>query len=245
VSREPRSNALGQPVGRALPGWVGRPAPSRDPIPGRLCRLEPLVAAVHADALHEAFSEDPDEGQWTYLPYGPFETAEDYREWADLAEKSSDDLFFAIVDEAGGRAVGVASYLRIMPAMGSIEVGHLRYARVLQKTAAATEAMYLMMRNVFERLGYRRYEWKCDSLNAPSLAAARRLGFRFEGTFRNHFVLKGRNRDTSWLSITDDEWPGIRDALEAWLDPRNFDETGRQRRALRDLMPGEPRSDQS
>jgi RimJ/RimL family protein N-acetyltransferase len=149
-----------------------------------------------------------------------------------------DVLFFAIVDLGCNEPVGVASYLGMAPESGSIEVGHLRFAPALQRTAGATEAMYLMMRHVFDDLGYRRYEWKCDSLNRPSLSAAHRLGFRFEGTFRNHLVSKGRSRDTSWLSITDEEWPGIRAGLESWLDPENFDAAGRQRQPLSVSMPG-------
>lgn len=227
---------MGQPVGRALPGWMDRPMPSRQTMQGRLCRLEALDAARHSDALHAAYEADPDAREWTYLPYGPFETADAYRAWVESVQSLADEIFFAIVDEQRDEPVGVASYLRIFPRIGSIEVGHLRYARALQRTTAATEAMYLMMRNAFEELGYRRYEWKCDSLNAPSLAAARRLGFRFEGTFRNHLVMKGRNRDTSWLSIIDEEWPCVRSGLEAWLDPTNFDVGGRQKRPLCDLM---------
>ncbi len=233
----PRENELGQPIGRALEGWKGARSPSREPIEGERCRLEPLAAARHAEALHAAYAENRDGGNWTYLPYGPFDSTEAYAAWVREHEALDDTIFFAIVDRASGAPVGVASFLRIDPEMGSIEVGHLCYAPALQRTPVSTEAMYLMMRRVFDDWGYRRYEWKCDSLNAPSLAAARRLGFRFEGTFRNHVVMKGRNRDTSWLSILDDEWPALRDGLEAWLDPSNFDASDRQRRALRDFMP--------
>ncbi|MHA7837440.1 MAG: GNAT family N-acetyltransferase [bacterium] len=175
---------------------------------------------------------------WTSLPYGPFETALAYREWVESVQSLSSEIFFAIIAESRDRPVGVASYLRIAPEMGSIEVGHLRHSRLLQRTTAATEALYLMMHDVFETHGDRRLEWKCDSLNAPSLAAARRLGFRLEGVFRNHLVVKGRKRDTSWLSITVEEWPKIRQALEAWLTPDNFDSAGRERRPLSALMRG-------
>ena len=149
-----------------------------------------------------------------------------------------DTQFFTILEQAGGRPLGVAAYLRIDPANGSIEVGHLRFSSLLQRRPAATEAMYLMMRHAFDELGYRRYEWKCDSRNAPSLAAAVRLGFRLEGTFRQAMVLKGRNRDTTWLSILDTEWPLVRSALEAWLSPANFDEDGRQRQGLAEIRAG-------
>jgi RimJ/RimL family protein N-acetyltransferase len=202
---------------------------------GRLCRLEALTAADHAAALHAAYAADVDGRNWTYLPYGPFETAAEYTRWVEWAEAQEDPVFYAIVDRATQRPVGVASYLRIDPAAGSIEVGHLRYAPALQRTPASTEAMYLMMRRAFDELGYRRYEWKCDALNAPSVAAAKRLGFRFEGIFRQAVVTKGRNRDTAWLSIVDGEWAVLRTALERWLDASNFDARGAQRSSLRAL----------
>ncbi len=232
-----RTNRLGQPIGADLAQWQGAAVPDRETLVGRRCRLEALDAERHAEPLHAAYCEDGDGRNWTYLPYGPFSSATEYRRWAERMQSEADPIAFAIVDAAHDRAVGVATFLRIDPPNGSIEVGHLSFAPALQRSPTSTEAMYLMMRRVFEDWGYRRYEWKCDSLNAPSLAAARRLGFRFEGTFRNHVVMKGRNRDTSWLSILDDEWPALRDGLEAWLDPSNFDASDRQRRALRDFMP--------
>jgi RimJ/RimL family protein N-acetyltransferase len=204
---------------------------------GARCRLESLSAALHAESLHEAYREASDGRDWTYLPYGPFETFAAYRACVCGFEALEGTFFFAIVDRAGDRAVGVSAFLRASPEVGSIEVGHLSYAPVLQRSAMATEAMYLMMRRAFDDWGTRRYEWKCDRLNAPSRAAARRLGFRFEGLFRQHAVTKGRSRDTAWYSITDQEWPGIREALERWLDPANFDETGRQRSSLSTWMP--------
>jgi RimJ/RimL family protein N-acetyltransferase len=161
---------------------------------------------------------------------------DDLTAWARSVEKDDDPLFFSIIDLATSRSVGWASYLRIDPEMGSIEVGHIAYSPTLQRTAAATEAMYLMMRRVFDELAYRRYEWKCDSLNAPSWNAAERLGFRHEGIHRQALVRYGRNRDNAWFSILDSEWPGIREALEHWLDPVNFDNDGRQRRRLTDFM---------
>ncbi len=199
---------------------------------GRTCRLEPLDADAHADALHEAYALDTDGRGWTYLPYGPFASAADYRGWSEEAAASDDPLFFAILD-ADGAPLGVASYLRIMPAIGTVEVGHIHLAPPLQRTRAATEAMYLMMRRAFDELGYRRYEWKCDDLNAPSRHAAERLGFTYEGTHRQATIYKGRNRDTAWYSILDREWSRVRATLEAWLDPGNFDAEGRQRAPLR------------
>jgi RimJ/RimL family protein N-acetyltransferase len=199
---------------------------------GRLCRLEPLEAGQHTEALFEAHALDAEGRNWTYLPYGPFASLEALASVVRSFEASEDPLFFAVIDLATERAVGWASYLRLNPEMGSIEVGHLAYSPLLQRTPAATEAMYLMMRRAFDELGYRRYEWKCNSLNAPSWSAAERLGFIYEGTFRQAWVQKGRNRDQAWFSIIDREWPAVRSALERWLDPSNFDATGRQRRRL-------------
>ena len=220
------------PVGPALPRWRARPRPPRTPIIGRSCRLEPLDAARHAAALHAAYGADAAGRGWTYLPYGPFADEVAFRSWVEEMARQDDPLFFAIVDPSGN-PIGMASYLRIAPAAGSIEVGHIHYAPALQRTRAATEAMYLMMRRAFDELGYRRYEWKCDDLNAASLRAADRLGFVYEGTFRQHTVYKGRSRDTAWYSIIDTDWPAVRRVFEAWLDPANFDERGRQRTPLR------------
>ncbi len=230
-------NALGQPVGVPVPGWSGARAPDRTTLLGSRCRLEALDAERHAEGLHAAYAENRDGGNWTYLPYGPFSSSGEYREWAAAMQDVDDPYFFVIVDGSSETPIGVASYLRVVPLMGSIEVGHLNFSPALQRTLVSTEAMYLMMKRVFDDWGYRRYEWKCDSLNAPSVAAAKRLGFRYEGIFRNQVVVKGRNRDTAWFSMTDEEWPAIRDAMESWLDPRNFDDGGSQRRRLGDLMP--------
>lgn len=224
-------NPLGQPVGRPLPDWRPAARPPREPMTGRFCRVEPLEPARHAADLWAANALDARGANWTYLPYGPFPTEADYRAWMDATCLGADPLFHAIVDLATGRAVGVASYLRIFPAEGSIEVGHLAYSPLLQRRPAATEAMYLLMRRAFA-LGYRRYEWKCDALNAPSRAAAERLGFRFEGIFRQAVVIKHRNRDTAWFSILDGEWPAVRAEFERWLAPDNFDATGTQRTPL-------------
>lgn len=225
-------NALGQPIGFSLPGWSARPRPPRQAMAGRYCRVEPIDPDAHAEALHRANARDAEGRIWTYLGYGPFASLGDYRAWMEQACLGDDPLFHAIVDGKSGDAVGVASYLRIDPPMGVIEVGHINYSPALQHTRAATEAMYLMMRRVFDELGYRRYEWKCDALNAPSRAAAERLGFTYEGIFRQAMIYKGRNRDTAWYSIVDGEWPRLRDAFEAWLDPANFDGEGKQRARL-------------
>lgn len=227
-----RVNSLGQPIGFPLPGWSARPRPPRTAIEGRFCRVEPIEVDRHAADLHAANLEDKAGRNWTYLAYGPFERLEDYRDWIRGTCLGDDPLFHAIVDRGTGRAVGVASYLRIDPAPGVIEVGHINYAPPLQRSAAATEAMFLMMRRVFDELGYRRYEWKCDALNAPSRAAALRLGFQFEGIFRQATVYKGRNRDTAWYAIIDRDWPALKARYERWLDPTNFDASGRQRTKL-------------
>jgi RimJ/RimL family protein N-acetyltransferase len=199
---------------------------------GRYCRLEPLDVERHAAQLHAGNSEDVAGVNWTYLPVGPFRDFAGYRAWLEQVAKGEDPQFHAIIDTETGEAQGVASFLRIDPVMGAIEVGHINYSPRLQRRRAATEAMYLMMRRVFEELGYRRYEWKCDSLNAPSRVAAQRLGFRFEGIFRQAVVYKARNRDTAWFSIIDREWPALRKAFERWLEPANFDAAGRQRTSL-------------
>ncbi len=199
---------------------------------GTFCRVEPLDIDAHASDLFKAFRKDTNNGNWTYLAYGPFETEADLREWMARTCMGDDPLFHAIVDNETDQAVGVASYLRIEPAVGVIETGHIHYSPLLQRRPAATEAMFLMMRRVFHELGYRRYEWKCDALNAPSRRAAERLGFRFEGIFRQATVYKGRNRDSAWYSVLDREWPLLEPAFCRWLDPGNFDERGRQKTSL-------------
>jgi len=227
-------NYLGQPIGPSLPEWSPPPHPEPERLPGRFCRLEPLDADRHAEALFAANARDAEGRMWTYLPYGPFSDIESYREWVQAAGASRDPLFFAIVDAASERAAGIAGYLRITPASGSIEVGHLAYSPLLQRTPAATEAIYLLMERAF-RLGYRRFEWKCDALNAPSRNAAQRLGFSYEGLFRQATVYKGRSRDTAWYSVIDAEWPALREAFQQWLAPENFDPKGRQRLRLSEL----------
>lgn len=226
-----RTNAFGQPIGEAVDAWSPRERPPRTPMAGRFCRVEPVDLDRHALDLFESSRLDRDGRNWTYLGTDAPLDLESYRDW--LARFGDDPMLHAIVDARSGKAAGVAAYLRIDPASGVIEVGHINYSPLLQRTAAATEAMYLMMRRAFDELGYRRYEWKCDNLNAPSRAAAKRLGFTFEGVFRQALVYKGRNRDTAWFSIIDEEWPAIRAEFERWLAPENFDPEGRQRTSLR------------
>ena len=226
-----RINAFGQPIGPALPDWSPRPRPPRTPMTGRTCRVVPLETA-HATDLFATFNAASDRRGWTYLGDEMADSETSYRARFAAMAASEDPLFHAILDRDGGAALGIASYLRIDPGNGVIEVGHLHFGPQLQRRPAATEAMALMMARAFDELGYRRYEWKCDSLNAPSRAAALRLGFTFEGIFRNAVVVKGRSRDTAWFSITDAEWPKVRAGFAAWLDPVNFDAEGRQRHGL-------------
>lgn len=227
-------NALGQPIGFPLPEWTAPPRPPSATLTGLYCRVEPLDPDRHSADLHSANNLDPSGRAFTYLSSGPFDTLDAYRQWINTTCLGHDPLFHAIIDSNTGKAAGVASYMRIDPPNGVIEVGHLNFSPLLQQTRAATEAMHLMMKNAFA-LGYRRYEWKCDSLNAPSRAAARRLGFSYEGRFIQAIVYKGRNRDTDWFSITDREWPAIRAAHEQWLAPGNFDPQGRQKASLSSL----------
>lgn len=227
-----RRNHLGQPIGFPVPGWKPRPAPPRTPMIGHFARVEPLDPARHAAPLFAAYAEDREGRLWTYLPRGPYATLDEYRRWAEEAASRDDPLTHAIIDNSTGEAVGTAAYMRIEAAVGVIEVGSITYSPHLQRTPAATDAMYLMMRRVFDELGYRRYEWKCDALNAPSRAAALRLGFQFEGIFRQATVYKSRNRDTAWYAIVDRDWPALKARYHRWLDPANFDAAGRQRRSL-------------
>ena len=229
-------NHLDQPVGFPVPNWQPCQPPPRTAMTGSYCRLEALDPDSHAEQLYHAYVAERHDGDWTYLPYGPYDSFEPYRSWVESVYDVDDPVFFAIIDLKTDKAVGVASYLRIAPAIGSIEVGHIHYSPMLQKQPAATEAMFLMMRRAFDELGYRRYEWKCDSLNAPSRKAAQRLGFSYEGLFRQAAMYKGRSRDTTWFSIIDEEWPGIKSAFEAWLAPSNFDASGQQKARLDDLI---------
>jgi RimJ/RimL family protein N-acetyltransferase len=207
--------------------------PARATLEGRHARLEPIDSRRHAEELYAASHGVPGgEAIWRFLGYGPWVDVEALRAWLRDCAAQHDPVFFAIRDRAAGKAVGMASYLNIVPKNGSIEIGHIWFAPVLQRTPAATEALYLMIRHAMDDLGYRRMEWKCNALNAASRRAARRLGFRFEGIFYRHMIAKGRNRDTAWYSIIDSEWPTCRASLEAWLAPENFDAQGRQKRAL-------------
>jgi RimJ/RimL family protein N-acetyltransferase len=216
-----------------MPSWTPPPHPPREPIEGRFCTVQPVDERFAPD-LFTVDSCDVEGRTWTYLSYGPFVSESDYRLWLKEMCFSPDPLFHAIVCRREGRATGLAAFMRIAPASGSIEVGGIHFSPLLQRTPAATEAMYLMMRRAFE-LGYRRYEWKCDALNTPSRIAAQRLGFSFEGIFRQATVYKGRSRDTAWYAVIDRDWPMLKQAFDTWLNACNFDEAGRQRLSLTDM----------
>ena len=231
----PRRNEFGQWIGwHIVPDWKPAPRPPLTAMEGRLAIVEPLDAERHAAALFAANAEG-DGRNFTYYAYGPFATVEEQRAWIAGLSDDSSRMFHAIIDKASGQAVGVAAYLNIAPPMGVMEVGSLNFSPRLQQKPAATEAMYLMMRRAFDELGYRRYEWKCDSWNLPSRVAAARLGFTYEGLFRQAIVIHGRNRDTMYFSIVDREWPRLKQAFERWLDPGNFDAQGRQKQSLASL----------
>ena len=198
--------------------------------------MAPLNPDQHASELYKANLLDKENRIWVYMPYGPFDTEDDYREWMNATCLGDDPQFYAVIDSQTGKAAGVASFLRIVPELGVIETGHINLAPPLQRTIAATEVMYLMMCRVFDELGYRRFEWKCDSMNEKSCNAAIRLGFTYEGTFRNAALYKGRNRDTAWYAMTDSEWPAVREGFTKWLAPANFDAEGRQKARLQEFI---------
>lgn len=227
----PEVNEFGQPVGDlVIPEWSPRPRPDAVTLGGRSVVVEPLGVA-HADALLASLCRPEDRSLWTYRATEPPNDLAEMNSFIARTLTTPDLLTFALVPR-GGTASGIASYTRIDPATGQVEVAGVLYAAALQRSRAATEAIHLLMRYAFDDLGYRRFEWKCDSLNEPSRRAAARLGFTYEGRFRHHMVTKGRNRDTDWFSVTDAEWPAVRAAHERWLDPANFDDDGRQRTSL-------------
>jgi RimJ/RimL family protein N-acetyltransferase len=232
-----RRNKYDQPIGPAVDQWTERARPPRLALHGRYCRLEPVDPQRHAGDLLAAYMDAPDARDWTYLFHERPETLSLFNDYLAGLAKSEDPLHYAIVDTETAKPVGTAALMRIDPAHGVIEVGSIAYSPRIKRTRAGTEAMYLLMRLVFDDLGYRRFEWKRDSLNDPSRVAAQRYGFTFEGIFRKAVVYKGRSRDTAWYSIIAEEWPRVRSAFDAWLDPKNFDEKGRQKRALKAMRP--------
>ncbi|HVS47912.1 MAG TPA: GNAT family protein [Candidatus Dormibacteraeota bacterium] len=213
--------------------WKSARLPQRVPLQGNTVVLEPVDPPRHATELFSSSKDAPE--LWKHLAYGPFANQAEFTSWLEDRSATEDPLFYAIIDRESGGARGMASFLRMEPHHGVIEIGHIWFAPVLQRTRQATEAIFILARHAFDDLGYRRLEWKCDSLNDPSRRAAERFGFVFEGVFRQHMVVKERNRDTAWYSITDGEWPVRRAAFEAWLSPENFDQEGRQRRSLAEI----------
>ena len=227
---QPRRNEFDQPIGRAV-DWAGAQPPRETTLRSAYCSVVPL-AKTHSADLWEAYATDLGPAQFTYLVDEPVTSLAEMDQFVAGLIAKQDSFAWAILD-ANGLAVGTASYLRIAPTSGSIEVGAILFTAALRRTRAATEAMYLLASHAFEDLGYRRYEWKCDDLNAPSQAAALRLGFSYEGTFRNALVYKGRNRDTAWYAMTVEDWPQLKDRLATWLAPANFNPAGRQLTPLR------------
>lgn len=232
----PTLNAPGQPVGAPLDLPLPRPRPDDRRLQGQHCALVRLDPGVHGPGLFQAFRSDTDNRGWTYLPYGPFSDPDAFADWLQRICAGRDPLFYCI-QTPQGVPLGMAAYLRITPDTGTIEIGHVHYAPELRRTAMATEAISLMLGYAFDTLRYRRCEWKCDALNAASRRAATRLGFTLEGIFRKASVVKGRNRDTAWFSMIDDEWPARKQALTAWLAPGNFSGDGRQIQPLAQWTP--------
>lgn len=229
-------NHFGQLVGDALPDWQPRPYPQRQTLQRRLCYLEPL-AGKHAEALFAAHQLAPDTRSWTWLLREPDSSVEEFSAWVAGLTGLSDPIHFAVIDRQTRQPVGSLALMRIDANNGVVEVGHVHFSPLLSRTAMATEAHWLLMRYVFDTLGYRRYEWKCNSLNEPSRRAAQRLGFHYEGRFRQALVIKGHNRDTDWFSIIDAEWPQIDSAMQKWLASDNFSADGQQIRTLESLRP--------
>ena len=224
-----------QPIGFPVNDWKECALPPRTAMSGKWCLVEILDTEKHAEELFAAYMKKRNDQDWTYLPYGPFDRFENYLKWMKNACSGKDPLFHVIKDAITQKALGVASYLRIEPILGVVEVGHIHFSPVLQKTPLATEAMFLMMIRVFDGLGYRRYEWKCDALNKRSIKAAERLGFKFEGIFRQATMYKNRNRDTAWFSIIDKDWPQLKESFQLWLNPENFDQDGQQKLSLTEI----------
>jgi len=219
------------PTGKALADWQPRPRPQPVALKGQYCRVEPL-RMEHAEALFAAFAKAADGRDWLYMSAGPFAEARVYRDYVQSIAGQSDPLHFAVIDLNSQQPLGTLALMRQTPEHGVLEVGFVSFSPVLQRSPLATEAQFLLMRHVFDELGYRRYEWKCDSLNQRSILAAKRLGFSYEGCFRQAMIYKGRNRDTAWFAIIDIDWPLIKNALMQWLKPQNFDENGKQIRRL-------------
>jgi RimJ/RimL family protein N-acetyltransferase len=222
-------------VSEGLKNWTPRPRPERKRLEGRYVRLEPLSAAAHGDGLYEAATVGNADERFRWIGETTPDSRAAFQPWLEKVEASEDPLYFTVIDKASGKVAGRQTFLRIDPANGVIEIGHIHWGPLMQRKPAATEAHYLFMRHIFDDLGYRRWEWKCNNRNEPSKRAAERFGFKFEGVFRQHMIIKGENRDTAWYSIIDKEWPALKQAYWGWLDPANFDSDGSQKRRLEDF----------
>jgi RimJ/RimL family protein N-acetyltransferase len=233
--RGAKVNAADGRVSTDLKNWRPRPRPERVPLDGRYVRLEPLSAAAHGDGLFEAATVPDADQRFRYLGEFPPQSRAAFQPWLDKSEASVDPLYFAVVDKKSGKVAGRQTFLRMAPADGVIEIGHIYWGPLISRQPAATEAHFLFMQYAFDGLGYRRWEWKCNNANEPSKRAADRFGFTFEGIFRQHMVIKGENRDTAWYSIIDGEWPALKSAYREWLDPANFRPDGKQKRRLEEI----------
>ncbi|MCO6048787.1 GNAT family N-acetyltransferase [Mesorhizobium sp. RP14(2022)] len=221
-----------------LSNWRGAPVPERVVLEGRYVRLEPLSAAAHGDDLFEASSIADIGERFRWLFENPPESREAFEAWLQKAEASADPLFFAVIDKASGKVAGRQTLMRIDAANGVAEIGNIYWGPLVSRKPAATEALFLFASYIFDRLGYRRFEWKCNNRNEPSKRAAERFGFTHEGVFRQHMVVKGENRDTAWYAMIEKDWPAIRAGFEAWLSPENFGDEGQQKRRLEDCRAG-------
>ena len=227
------SSSQTRPVGAKVDPLPAGTRPDGRPLFGRYVNLEHVNVSKHGRDLYRSFAEsDLDGDLWTYMGYGPFDDLEQFLTWLAAREASADPLFYAYLRKSDGKSAGMGAFMRHDPPNGVIEIGHIWLSPGLQRTREATESIYLMMRHAFEDLGVRRLEWKCDALNAPSRLAAKRFGFTFEGIFRQHYIIKGRNRDTAWFAMIDKEWAPAREAFDHWLDAGNFDAAGKQRSKL-------------
>lgn len=221
-----------------LENWTPRERPAKAPMEGRYVRLEPLDVARHGDGLYEASATPDGDQRFRWLYELPPENRETFQPWLEKAATSQDPLYFTVIDRASGRIAGRQTFMRIDTTNGVVEIGNILWNDPVARRPAATEALFLFARHAFDDLGYRRFEWKCNNENEPSKRAALRFGFSFEGVFRNHLIVKGRNRDTAWFAMIDEDWPTIRRAFEEWLDPANFDSEGRQKRRLEEIRAG-------
>jgi RimJ/RimL family protein N-acetyltransferase len=223
-----QKNQFGQLLGHLVENWIPCQRPARAPIQGRYCILEPIEINKHAVKLFDVLAIDNQGESWTYLPYGPFDTISEFKDWLIKTMSDNDTLLYAILDIKTQEPIGISGYLRMNPEHGVIEIGHLHFSALLKQTSLATEAIYLMLQHAFDELKFRRCEWKCNDLNEPSRRAAERFGFTFEGIFRQNYVFKNRNRDTAWFSIIDNEWPILKEKFDKWLHPNNFSAAGKQ-----------------